>query len=75
VNPKEIHQFLNKATDSVLQPFVAETIADNFGTNAIEEPSNSGWDTTPAASAIKFFGGMADEERRRGLFGDDNEDE
>jgi hypothetical protein len=59
----------------VLQPVKVEALVDNFRTNIIEDPSDSDWDTTPATSAIKFFGGMADHERRRGLFGDDNEDE
>lgn len=37
----------------------------------MDKPSESHWDTKPVASAIKFFGEMADEEQRRGLFGDD----
>ena len=37
----------------------------------MNEPSESNWGTTLATSTINFFGGMADEERRRGFFGDD----
>lgn len=71
-----VHQFLNQATDTVLQPVEAETLVYNFRENTIKDPSYSSWDTTLAASTIKFFGGMANKERRRrGLFGDDNEEE
>ena len=44
---------------------------DNFVLNLVNDPSESDWDTTPTVSTIKFFEGMADDERRRGLFGDD----
>jgi len=48
-------------------------LGDNFAPDQTDEPSESDWDTTPAASTIKFFVGIANEERRRrGLFGDDD---
>lgn len=40
----------------------------------VEEPSESDWDTTPAASVIKFFGGMEDHEAHRRAFGGDEEE-
>ena len=64
VSPEVVHQLLNQATDTILQPVEAGTVVDNFGSDIAKEPLDSGWDTTPAASAIKFFGGMADEDRR-----------
>jgi hypothetical protein len=76
VSPRAVHQLLNQATDMVLQPVEAGTVVDNFDSTTVKEPSNSSWDTTPATSTIKFFGGMADEDRRqRGHYGDDNEEE
>ena len=52
--------------------YILEELGENFTPNQIDEPSESDWDTTPKASTIKFFRGMADEEwRRRGLFRDD----
>ena len=88
VNIENIYQFLNNQEERVLAPakdilaedileeFAADDIpkelGDNFVPNQADEPSESDWDTTPTASAIKFFRGMADEERRRrGLFRDD----
>ena len=62
VSLEVVHQFLNQGTNTVLQPVEARTEVDNFRTNIVKEPSDSSWDTTPAASAIKFFVGMADEE-------------
>jgi hypothetical protein len=68
VDPKTIHQFLNNQEERVLSPTepVAEDISievgDNFVPNPMNEPSKSDWDTTPATSTIKFFGGMVDEE-------------
>ena len=71
-----VHQPLNQAIDTVLQPVEAGTVVDNFGSATIKEPSNFGWDTTPVASMIKFFGGMVVEDQRwRGKYGDDNEEE
>ena len=57
-------------TEPTTEDIPAE-FGDNFVPNPVNEPSESDWDTTPVASTIKFFGGMGDEERRRGLFGDD----
>ena len=65
VDPETIHQFLNKATSPVLCQVDLETVVDNFEKNLVKEPSGSSWDTTPAASTIKFFGGMADHEVHR----------
>ena len=59
-----VHQLQNQATNTILQPVEAGIVVDNFGSDTAKEPSDSGWDTTPAASAIKFFGGMADKDRR-----------
>ena len=50
---------------------ISAEFGDNFFPNPLDEPLESDWDTTPAASTIKFFGGMEDEGRRRGLFRDD----
>ena len=51
---------------------ISEELGDNFVPKQVDEHSESYWDTTLAALAIKFFGGMADkEQRRRGLFRDD----
>ena len=71
---KAIHQFLNQTTDPVLCQVDLGTVADNFEQNLVEEPSESDWDTTPAASTIKFFGGMADQEAHRRAFGGDEEE-
>ena len=62
VNLEVVHQFLNQATNTVLQPVEAGIVVDNFIENIVKDPSDSGWDTTPTASDIKFLGGMADEE-------------
>ena len=78
-DPECIRQFLSNREEGVLEPVadipskdIPEALGDNFTPNQIDEPSESDWNTAPKASAIKFFGGMADEERRRrGLFGDD----
>ena len=64
VSLKVFHQLQNQATNTVLQPIEAGIMVDNFGLDTAKEPSDSGWDTTPAASTIKFFGGMVDEDRR-----------
>ena len=65
VSPEVLHQLQNQATNIVLQPVEAGIMVDNFGSDIAKEPSGSSWDTTPAASAIKFFEGMADEDRRQ----------
>jgi hypothetical protein len=41
---------------------ISEELGDNFAPNQTDEPLESDWDTTLAASTIKFFRGMADEE-------------
>ena len=69
VDPEAIHRFLDKATDPVLCQIDPETIADNFEQNLIQQPSESSWDTTPTASAIQFFGGMADERTKKKIPG------
>jgi hypothetical protein len=77
-DPECIQQFLSNQEDGVLEPVadspvedILEVLGDNFTPNQTNEPSESHWDTTPRASTIRFFGGMAEEEwRRRGLFGD-----
>lgn len=79
VDPECTRQFLNNQEERVLEPVkdiptedISEELGDNFVPNQADEPSESDWDTTLAVSAIKFFRGMVDEERRRrGLFGDD----
>ena len=59
-----------------MQPVKDGTVVDNFRSAIVKEPLDSDWDTTPAASMIKFFGGMVDEDRRRrGHYGDENEEE
>jgi hypothetical protein len=62
VSSEFVHQLLNQATNTVLQLVEVGIVVDNFGSGTAKEPSDSGWDTTPAASAIKFFGGMADKD-------------
>ena len=65
---ERIQQFLSNQ-EGVLEPVVdsptkeiLEVLGDNFTPNQIDEPSGSDWDTTPRASTIRFFRGMADEE-------------
>ncbi|CAF4106855.1 unnamed protein product [Adineta steineri] len=78
-DPERIRQFFSNQEEGVLEPVadiptkdILEELGDNFTPKQTDEPSESDWDTTPATSTIKFFGGMADKERRRkGLFGDD----
>ena len=41
---------------------IPQVLGDNFTPNQIDKPLGSDWDTTPRASTIRFFGGMADEE-------------
>ena len=68
---------MNNQEERVLSPTeptskdIPTEFGDNFAPNSVNEPSKSDWDTTPTTSTIKFFGGMVEEERRRGLFGDD----
>ena len=68
-DPKCIRQFLNNREESVLElakyipaENISEELGDNFVPKQADEPSESDWDTTPAASATKFYGGMAYEE-------------
>ena len=81
-DPESIRQILSNQEEGVLEPVAdspaeetPEVLLDNLTPNQTDEPSGSDWDTTPRASAIKFFGGMADEERRRRGFFRDNEPE
>ena len=62
VSLEVVHQLQNQATNTVLQLVEAGIVVDNFRSDTTKEPSNYGWDTTLAASAIKLFGGMADED-------------
>ena len=64
-DPECIQQFLNNQKERVLEPAkdiptedISEELGDNFLPNQVDEPSESNWDTTPAASTIKFFRGM-----------------
>lgn len=41
---------------------ISEELVEKFSSNQIDEPLESDRDTTPAASTIKFLGGMLDEE-------------
>ena len=78
-DPECIRQFFNNQEERVMElakdilvEDISEELGDNFVPNQTDEPSESDWDTTPVASTIKFFKGMANEERRRrGLFRDD----
>jgi len=78
VDPKSIRQILSNQEEGMLEPVadspaeeIPEVLGDNFTPNQIDNPSGSDWDTTPRASVIRIFRGMANEERRRrGLFGD-----
>ena len=64
VSLEAVHQLLNQATNTILQPIEAGTVVYNFRSATVKEPSDSHWDTTPTTLVIKFFGGMADEDRR-----------
>ena len=79
-DPKSIRQIFDNQEEGVLELVadnpaeeIPEVLGDNFSPNQTDEPSGSDWDTTPRASTIRIFRGMADKERRRrGLF-EDNE--
>ena len=64
VSSEVVHQLQNQETNTVLQPVEAGIVVNNFGSDTTKEPSNSDWDTTPTSSTIKFFGRMANEDRR-----------
>jgi hypothetical protein len=62
VSQEVVHQPQNQEANTGLQPVEAGIVVDNFRSDTYKDPSDFGWDTTPVALAIKFFGGMADEE-------------
>ena len=69
-DPECIHKFLSNQEEGVLEPVadssaedIPEVLGDNFTPNQTNKPSESDWDSTPRASAIIFFGGMANEEK------------